>query len=139
MREVSDSLHLRRFCRIALTERVPDESTVRKLTRRLGPEVIDEITRAVIDKAAARAALRRARGADRLDRRGGRRALPQRRRAGRRRDPVLAREARKVTRLAGKGARGVRDRSRAAARKLREISRTVARRTGQAKSDRAAA
>lgn len=37
----SDSLHLQRFCRIALTERVPDESTVRKLTRRLGPEVVD--------------------------------------------------------------------------------------------------
>jgi IS5 family transposase len=36
VREVSDSLHLRRFCRIALTERVPDESTVRKLVRRLG-------------------------------------------------------------------------------------------------------
>ena len=34
--EVSDSIHLRRFCRIALSERVPDESTVRKLTRRIG-------------------------------------------------------------------------------------------------------
>ena len=32
MGEVSDSLHLRRFCLIALAERVPDESTVRKLT-----------------------------------------------------------------------------------------------------------
>src|ERR1700730_15605036 len=31
-REVSDSLHLRRFCLIALGERLPDESTVRKLT-----------------------------------------------------------------------------------------------------------
>ena len=31
--EVSDSIHLRRFCRISLGERVPDESTVRKLTR----------------------------------------------------------------------------------------------------------
>ena len=51
VREVSDSLHLRRFCRIALTERVPDESTVRKLVRRLGPEVIEEITRAVIASA----------------------------------------------------------------------------------------
>jgi transposase, IS5 family len=48
VREVSDSLHLRRFCRIALSERVPDESTIRKLVRRLGPEVIEEITRAVI-------------------------------------------------------------------------------------------
>src|SRR5829696_5425812 len=41
-REVSDSLHLRRFCRIALTEWVPDESTIRKLCRRLGPHVIEE-------------------------------------------------------------------------------------------------
>ena len=32
-------------------ERVPDESTVRKLARRLGPEVVDEITRVVIGKA----------------------------------------------------------------------------------------
>src|SRR3954451_16979039 len=31
VREVSDSLHLRRFCLIALTERLPDESTVRSL------------------------------------------------------------------------------------------------------------
>lgn len=46
VREVSDSLHLRRFCRIALTERVPDESTVRKLVKRLGPEVIEQITMA---------------------------------------------------------------------------------------------
>src|SRR5215213_2327348 len=51
MREVSDSLHLRRFCRIALTERVPDESTIRKLTRRLGAEVVHEITRELIQKA----------------------------------------------------------------------------------------
>lgn len=51
VREVSDSLHLRRFCRIALDVRVPDESTVRKLTRRLGGEVVNEITRALIAKA----------------------------------------------------------------------------------------
>jgi IS5 family transposase len=49
--EVSDSIHLRRFCRIALSERVPDESTVRKLTRRIGPETVDELTRALIAKA----------------------------------------------------------------------------------------
>jgi transposase, IS5 family len=51
MREVSDSLHLRRFCLIALGERVPDESTVRKLTRRLGAEVVHELTRVVIANA----------------------------------------------------------------------------------------
>ena len=51
VREVSDSLHLRRFCLIALDGRVPDESTVRKLTRRLGPGIVAEMTRALIAKA----------------------------------------------------------------------------------------
>src|SRR3954471_13949554 len=51
VREVSDSLHLRRFCLIAIDQRVPDESTVRKLARRLGAEVVEEITRVVIAKA----------------------------------------------------------------------------------------
>src|SRR5271154_7632434 len=49
--EVSDSIHLRRFCLISLTERVPDESTVRKLTRRIGAETVSELTRALIVKA----------------------------------------------------------------------------------------
>ena len=49
--EVSDSIHLRRFCRISLSERVPDESTVRKLTRRIGAETVSELTRAMIVKA----------------------------------------------------------------------------------------
>ena len=51
VREVSDSLHLRRFCLIGIDQRVPDESTVRKLARRLGAEVVAEITRMVIEKA----------------------------------------------------------------------------------------
>jgi len=51
VREVSDSLHLRRFCLLPLTARVPDESTVRKLVRRLGPEVVAELTRVVIGTA----------------------------------------------------------------------------------------
>ena len=49
--EVSDSIHLRRFCRISLSERVPDESTVRKLTRRIGAETVNELTRVLIVKA----------------------------------------------------------------------------------------
>ena len=51
VREVSDSLHLRRFCLISIDQRVPEESTVRKLARRLGAEVVEEITRVVIAKA----------------------------------------------------------------------------------------
>src|SRR5207244_7044502 len=49
--EVSDSIHLRRFCRISLTERVPDESAARRLTRRIGAEKVAELTRALIAKA----------------------------------------------------------------------------------------
>ncbi len=48
--EVSDSLQRRRFC-LPLTARVPEESTVPKLVRRLGPETVDELTRVVIGKA----------------------------------------------------------------------------------------
>jgi hypothetical protein len=51
VREVSDSLPLRRFCLLPLTQRVPDESTVRKLVRRLGPETVNELTRVVIGTA----------------------------------------------------------------------------------------
>jgi transposase, IS5 family len=134
VREVSDSLHLRRFCRIALTERVPDESTIRKLTRRLGPEVIDEITRLVLERE-----LREKRfvaRAMRVDSTVVEADVRYPNDAALAADAtrVLAREAKKVAGLAGKGARGVTDRSRSAGRKLREIGRTVARRTGKAKS-----
>ena len=127
VKEVSDSLHLRRFCLIALSERVPDESTVRKLTRRLGPEVVAEITRAVIDKATR-------------ERRLGARAArcdstvveadvryPS--------DAALAVDAtRALAREARRAGVKVRDRSRAAAKRLRMINRTVGRRLGGAKA-----
>ena len=51
VREVSDSLHLRRFCLIVARRRVPDESTIRKLCRRLGAEVVEEIARQIIGGA----------------------------------------------------------------------------------------
>jgi IS5 family transposase len=49
--EVSDSIHLRRFCRIALSERLRNESTVRKLTRRIGAEKVAGLTRMLIQAA----------------------------------------------------------------------------------------
>ena len=48
---MSDSLHLRRFGLLPLTQRVPDESTVRKLVGRLGPETVNQLTLVVIGKA----------------------------------------------------------------------------------------
>jgi transposase, IS5 family len=63
VREVSDSLHLRRFCGLSLTACVPHESTIRKLVHRLGPETVDEIVRVLIVQGAPRAAVRGARDA----------------------------------------------------------------------------
>jgi IS5 family transposase len=135
VREVSDSLHLRRFCRIALTERAPDESTIRKLVRRLGPEVIEEITRAVIS-AATNGERRFVARAARIDSTVVEADIRYPSDLGLAEDAtkVLAREASAAGAVAGGGAPRVRDRSRAVARRLRRLNRTLAARTGQGRS-----
>jgi transposase, IS5 family len=131
VREVSDSLHLRRFCQIALTERVPDESTVRKLVRRLGSEVIDEICRVVISSATTGERRFVARAA-RIDSTVVEADIryPT--------DIDLAADAAKALARAAAGVAGsdaprVRDRSRSIARRHRKLNRTLAARTGQGK------
>jgi IS5 family transposase len=57
-REVSDSFTWRRFCRIALDARVPDPTTLMKLTRRLGPELVEELNAEVLSLAVQRRVLR---------------------------------------------------------------------------------
>jgi IS5 family transposase len=57
-REVADSLSWRRFCRIALDGRVPDPSTLMKLTRRLGPELVEELNGELLALAVERKLLR---------------------------------------------------------------------------------
>ena len=136
MREVSDSLHLRRFCRIALTERVPDESTIRKLVRRLGPEVIEQITMAVIAAATGEQAERRFVGrAVRIDSTVVESDIRYPTDLGLAGDAtrMLAAEAARASELAGPDAPRVRDRSRSVAKRLRRLSRTLAARTGQGK------
>lgn len=136
VREVSDSLHLRRFCGLSLTASVPHESTVRKLARRLGPEVIDEMSRTLIETA-----MREKRFTPRAMRvdstvvesdvrwpSDAALALDATRR--------LAREGARIAGLIGAGAQHVQDRSRAAGRRLRLISRTVGRRVGRAGGSR---
>jgi len=133
--EVSDSIHLRRFCRISLTERVPDESTVRKLTRRIGPETVSEITRALIAKATREKRFRPR--AVRIDSTVIEADVRYPTDSGLASHGVraLAREGRKLARLVGEGRRRVRDRSRSMGVKLRAISRTIRRRSGEAKSE----
>jgi IS5 family transposase len=133
--EVSDSIHLRRFCRIALSERVPDESTVRKLVVRIGPETVTEICRAMIE-AAVRERRFRPR-AVRIDSTVVEADVKYPTDAGLASSGVrvLAREGRKLAGLVGERKLRVRDRSRSMGRKLRAITRTIRRRSGEAKSE----
>jgi IS5 family transposase len=135
VREVSDSLHLRRFCLIALHERVPDESTVRKLTRRLGAETVAELTRALIEKAVRERRFRAR--AVRIDSTVVEADVGYPTDSGLAAQGVraLAREGRKLRAKVGEPAARVRDRSRAMGRRLRAISRTIRRRSGEAKAE----
>jgi transposase, IS5 family len=133
--EVSDSIHLRRFCRIALTERVPDESTVRKLTRRIGERTVNDMTRELIE-AAVRERRFRAR-AVRIDSTVIEADIKHPTDAGLAAHGVraLAREGRKLAAKLTDTKSRVRDRSRAMGRRLRSITRTIRRRTGEAKAE----
>jgi IS5 family transposase len=137
VREVSDSLHLRRFCGLSLTASVPHESTIRKLVRRLGPDVVDDITRVLIAKAQReRRFTARAMRCDSTVVEADVRwpsdaglALDAARR--------LARDGARAAAEVGKTARRVQNRSRAVGRRLRLIGRTVGRRLGQTGGARA--
>jgi IS5 family transposase len=134
MREVSDSLHLRRFCRLGLTERAPDESTVRKLTRRLGSEVVHELTRELIVKARREKRFRPR--AARVDSTVVEADVRYPTDAGLAAGGVraLAREGRKLAARVGEKRTAVRDRSRAVGRQLRGITRSIRKRSGEAKA-----
>ncbi len=58
VREVADSLHWRRFCHLPLDGEVPHPTTLSKLTRKYGPDVIAELNRLLVRKARERKALR---------------------------------------------------------------------------------
>jgi transposase, IS5 family len=135
MKEVSDSIHLRRFCRLGLMSPVPDESTVRKLTRRLGAEVVHQLTREVIQKARREKRFRPR--AARIDSTVVEADVRYPTDAGLAADGVraLAREARKLAAKIGAKRTAVRDRSRAAGKRMRALGRTMRRRSGQAKAE----
>ncbi len=133
--EVSDSIHLRRFCRISLSERVPDESTVRKLTRRLGSETVSEVTRTLIASATREKRFRpRAVRVDSTVVEADVKYPTDAGLAGRG-VRALAREGRKLAAMVSESKRRVRDRSRAIGRRLRGITRTIRRRSGEAKAE----
>jgi transposase, IS5 family len=132
---VSDSIHLRRFCRISLSERVPDESTVRKLTRRVGAETVNELTRALIEAAVRERRFRpRAIRIDSTVIEADVR-YPTDADLASHGVTVLAREGRKLAGLINEKTIRVRDRSRQMGRRLRALTRTIRRRSGEAKAE----
>ena len=135
VREVSDSLHLRRFCLIPLGDPVPTESTVRKLTRRLGPELVAQLIGEVIELAVRERRFGPA--ALRIDSTVVEADIRYPTDSGLAADGVrlLAGAARHVIEAAGDAVGHVRDRSRAVGHRLRALGRTLRRRTGEAKAD----
>jgi len=57
-KEVADSFAWRRFCRITLDARVPDPTTLMKLTKRLGPGLVEELNAELLALAVERKVLR---------------------------------------------------------------------------------
>jgi len=133
--EVSDSIHLRRFCRISLGERVPDESTVRKLTRRIGPDTVNELTRSLIETAVREKRFRPR--AVRIDSTVVEADVryPTDADLASHGVKMLAREGRKLAALVKEKTVRVRDRCRSMGRKLRALTRTIRRRSGEAKAE----
>ncbi|MDP9258609.1 MAG: transposase [Actinomycetota bacterium] len=133
LREVSDSISLRRLCRIALDRSLPDESTIRKLVRRLGEQPICELSRLVIAKATRETRFRGR--AVRIDSTVVEADVRYPTDAGLALDG--ARALVRVTRaLRTPGAAvPVVDRSRAIGRRLCSLGRALRRRTGDAKAE----
>jgi IS5 family transposase len=134
-REVSDSISWRRFCRLGLDRPVPHPTTLVKLVRRAGPEVIEELNAALVAKLAA-GKLLRARKL-RVDTTVVEADIDHPTDAD-----LLEKAVRKLGGLVRRvKARGVasrtrfRDRGRAAGRRLKQISRTLRRRTGPAPAE----
>jgi IS5 family transposase len=131
-REVSDSIGWRRFCRIGLDRPVPHPTTLVKLVRRAGPDVIEQLNQALLAKLAQGKLLRGRKL--RVDTTVVEADIDYPTDAD-----LLERAVRKVgglvRRVKGRGAASrtrFRDRGRAAGRRMKQLARTLRRRTGVA-------
>jgi transposase, IS5 family len=131
-REVNDSISWRRFCRIPLDRPVPHPTTLVKLVRRAGPEMIEQLNAALVAKLA-QGKLLRARKL-RVDTTVVEADIDYPTDAD-----LLEQAVRKlgglVRRIKGRGAATrtrFRDRGRVAGRRMKQLARTLRRRAGGA-------
>ena len=134
-REVSDSIGWRRFCRIGLDRPVPHPTTLVKLVRRAGPEVIAQLNAALVEKLAADKLLRGRKL--RVDTTVVEADIDYPTDAD-----LLEQAVRKVgglvRRIKARGAASrtrFRDRGRAAGRRMRQLAQSLRRRTGVAMAE----
>ncbi len=114
---------------------VPDEYTIRKLTRRLGTELVEDLTRSVVSLAISERGFKvRAMRCDSTVQESDVRYPTD---CGLAADAVrvLADRGRKLRAMIPGLTRRVRDRSRAAARRVRGLNRSLRGRTGEAKQE----
>jgi IS5 family transposase len=134
-REVADSISWRRFCRIGLDRPVPHPTTLVKLVRRAGPEVIERLNAALVDKLAKDRLLRGRKL--RVDTTVVEADIDYPTDAD-----LLEQAVRKlgglVRRIKARGAAGrtrFRDRGRAAGRRMRKLAHALRRRGGEAMAE----
>jgi transposase, IS5 family len=134
-REVADSIGWRRFCRIGLDRPVPHPTTLVKLVRRAGPEVIQELNAALLEKLVDDKLLRARKL--RVDTTVVEADIDYPTDAD-----LLEGAVRKlgglVRRVKARGAASrtqFRDRGRAAGRRMKQLARTLRRRTGVAMAE----
>jgi IS5 family transposase len=134
-REVADSISWRRFCRLGLDRPVPHPTTLVKLVRRAGPEVIGQLNAALLAKLTADKLLRARKL--RVDTTVVEADIDYPTDAD-----LLEHAVRKlgglVRRIKGRGAASrtrFRDRGRAAGRRMKRLARTLRRRTGVAMAE----
>jgi transposase, IS5 family len=134
-REVADSISWRRFCRIGLDRPVPHPTTLVKLVRRVGPDVIEQLNQALVAKLTGDKLLRARKL--RVDTTVVEADIDYPTDAD-----LLEHAVRKlgglVRRIKGRGAASrtrFRDRGRAAGRRMKQLARTLRRRTGVAMAE----
>jgi transposase, IS5 family len=132
-REVADSISWQRFCRIPLGGRVPHPTTLVKLTRRMGEQVVDGLNQALLAQAAEHKLLRTHKLRVDTTVVAANVAYPTDLGLLARAVDKLAATAKRVQAAGGARRTRVRDRRRAARRRAHQVARAMRSRTGQAK------
>ena len=132
-REVADSLSWRRFCRIPLDAPVPHPTTLGKLVRRCGPQVIAQLNAALLAKLADDKLLRCRKLRVDTTVVGANVAYPTDVGLLARAVSKLVTTSKRVQATGGASRTRIRDRRRAARRRAREVAQALRSRTGDAK------